>query len=404
MPGTGSRVVRGVTEPAPAQPVLLQPLTLRGVTLPNRLAVAPMCQYNVTDGLVGDYHLVHLGRFALGGFGLVMVEATGVTADGRISPGDVGLWDDAQVPGLARVAAFLREQGSVPAIQLAHAGGKASTLRPWDGHGPVTAENARPGDEPWTAVSPSGVPMGKGWPAPHPLTTAELAGVREAFVAAAQRALTAGFQVAEVHAAHGYLLNQFLSPLTNLREDSYGGSLEGRMRFPLEVVEAVRAVWPADLPLLVRVSAVDAQRDGTTLEDTIAFARELEQLGVDAIDVSGGGIGAGWQHPIGYGYQVPFAAAIKEQAGIPTMAVGLLVDPAQAEAVVATGQADLVAVAREAQDDPNFAVHAARSLTGGSYDTYPVQAGPRLAARDRLLHRLGPWTGPDPVLVEEPAS
>jgi 2,4-dienoyl-CoA reductase-like NADH-dependent reductase (Old Yellow Enzyme family) len=401
MPGVGGRVVPGVTEPTPAQPVLLQPLTLRGVTLPNRLVVAPMCQYTVTDGVVGDYHLVHLGRFALGGFGLVMVEATAVTADGRISPGDVGLWDDVQVPGLARVADFLREHGSVPAIQLAHAGGKASTLRPWDGHGPVTAGNARPGDEPWTAVSPSGVPMGQGWPAPHPLTTAELAGVREAFVAAAQRARTAGFQIAEVHAAHGYLLNQFLSPLTNLREDSYGGSLANRMRFPLEVVEAVRAVWPADLPLVVRVSAVDAQRDGTTLEDTIAFARELKAIGVDAIDVSGGGIGAGWQHPIGYGYQVPFAAAIREQAGIPTMAVGLVVDPAQAEAVVATGQADLVAVAREAQDDPNFAVHAARALTGGSYDTYPVQAGPRLAARDRLLHRLGPWTGPDPVLVEQ---
>jgi 2,4-dienoyl-CoA reductase-like NADH-dependent reductase (Old Yellow Enzyme family) len=405
MPVTSRAVDPEVTTPpSPSQPALLQPLTLRGVTLPNRLVVAPMCQYTVTDGFVGDYHLVHLGRFALGGFGLVMVEATGVTADGRISPGDVGLWNDAQIPGLARIAAFLREHGSVPAIQLAHAGGKASTHRPWDGHGPVTVETARPGDEPWTTVSPSGVPMGEGWPAPHPLTTDELAGVREAFVAAARRALTAGFQVAEVHAAHGYLLNQFLSPLTNLRDDQYGGSLANRMRFPLEVVEAVRAVWPADLPLVVRVSAVDAQRDGTTLEDTIVFARELKALGVDAIDVSGGGIGAGWQHPIGYGYQVPFAAAIKEQAGIPTMAVGLLVDPRQAEAVVATGQADLVAFARQAQDDPNLALHAARELTDGSYDTYPVQAGPRLAARDRLLHRLGPWTGPDPVLVEEPAS
>ncbi len=380
------------------RPALLTPLTLRGVTLPNRLAVAPMCQYSVIDGLVGDYHLVHLGRFALGGFGLVVVEATGVTPEGRISPGDVGLWDDAQVPGLTRVAAFLREHGSVPAIQLAHAGGKASTHRPWDGGGPVTPENARPGEAPWRTVSPSGVPMGEGWPEPHALTVPELAEVRDAFVAAARRALAAGFEVVEVHAAHGYLLNQFLSPLTNRREDGYGGSLEARMRFPLEVVEAVRAVWPEDRPLFVRVSAVDGSREGTTLADTLTFVHELRALGVDAVDVSGGGIGGGWDHPIGYGYQVPHAAAIREQAGIPTMAVGLLVDPQQAEAVVAGGSADLVAVAREAQDDPNFALHAARELTAG-YGAYPVQAGPRLAARDRLLTRLGPWTGPHPVQV-----
>nr|WP_254781724.1 hypothetical protein [Modestobacter sp. DSM 44400] len=195
-----------------------------------------------------------------------------------------------------------------------------------------------------------------------------------------------------------------MSPLTNRREDSYGGSLENRMRFPLEVVAAVRAVWPADLPLFVRVSAVDASRDGTTIEDTVAFSRVLKALGVDAVHVSGGGVGAGWEHPIGYGYQVPFAAQVRAEADVPTVAVGLIVDAQQAEAVVAGGQADLVALAREAQDDPNFALHAARELTKGSYDAYPVQAGPRLASRDRMLDRLGPWTGPDPVLVEEPTA
>src|SRR3954454_2541370 len=207
-------------------PALLQPLTLRGLTLRNRLVVAPMCQYSVTDGLVGDYHLVHLGRFALGGFGLVIVEATGVTAEGRISHGDVGLWSDEHVPGLARIADFLHAQGAAAGVQLAHAGAKASSRRPWDGGGPVTAENAHPGEEPWPTVSASEVPVGPGWPTPHALTVQELAEVREAFVAAARRALTAGFDVVELHAAHGYLLHQFLSPLTNQRTDEYGGSLE----------------------------------------------------------------------------------------------------------------------------------------------------------------------------------
>jgi 2,4-dienoyl-CoA reductase-like NADH-dependent reductase (Old Yellow Enzyme family) len=334
-----------------------------------------MCQYSVTDGLVGDYHLVHLGRFALGGFGLVVVEATGVTPEGRISHGDVGLWDDAQVPGLGRVAAFLRAHGSVPAIQLAHAGGKASTRRPWDGGGPVTTEDARPGEAPWRTVSPSGVPMGEGWPQPHALTVPEPGEVRDAFVGPVQGPAPSLRGVGRTGSL--LLLHEFPSPLTNRREDGYGGSPEARMRFPLEVVEAVRAAWPEDRPLFVPVSAVDASREGTTLADTVAFARALRARGVDAVDVSGGGIGEGWDHPIGHGYQVPHAEPIRERAGIPTMAVGLLVDPQQAEAVVAGGSADLVAVAREAQDDPNFALHAARELTAG-YGAYPVQAGPRL--------------------------
>jgi 2,4-dienoyl-CoA reductase-like NADH-dependent reductase (Old Yellow Enzyme family) len=383
-------------------PALLSPLPLRGVTLPNRLVVAPLCQYSVSDGFVGDYHLAHLGRFALGGFGLVMVEATGVTPEGRISHGDVGLWSDEHVPGLSRVVDFLHAHGSAAGIQLAHAGAKASSQRPWEGGGPVTPENARPGEEPWPTVSASAVPAGPGWPTPHALTGDELAGVRDAFVAAARRALTAGFDVVEVHAAHGYLLHQFLSPLSNRREDGYGGLREARMRFPLEVVEAVRAAWPADKPLFVRVSAVDGSPDGITVEDTVTFARELKARGVDVVDTSGGGLGGGWQHAIGYGYQVPFAARIRAEADIAAMAVGLIVDARQAETIVEQGYADLVAVGREAQDDPNFAARAARELTG-SHDGYPVQAGPRLAARDRLLGTLGPWTGPDPVQVNQPA-
>jgi 2,4-dienoyl-CoA reductase-like NADH-dependent reductase (Old Yellow Enzyme family) len=379
--------------------VLFTPLTLRGLTLSNRLVVAPMCQYSVTDGLVGDYHLAHLGRFALGGFGLVIVEATGVTADGRITHGDVGLWSDEHVPGLARVVDFLHAEGAAAGIQLAHAGAKASSRRPWEGSGPVTVENGRPGEVPWPTVSASEVPVGPGWPTPHALTVEELAEIREAFVAAARRSLTAGFDVVELHAAHGYLLHQFLSPLTNRREDEYGGSSEARMRFPLEVAEAVRAVWPADKPLFVRVSAVDGSREGITIEDSVAFARGLKALGIDAVDVSGGGVGGGWEHPLGYGYQVPFAAQIRAEADVATMAVGLIVDARQAETIVADGSADLVALAREAQENPNFAVHAARVLTDGSYDSYPVQAGTRLAGRERLLGKLGPWTGPDPVQV-----
>src|SRR3954454_9316645 len=301
-------------------PALLQPLTLRGLTLRNRLVVAPMCQYSVADGFVGEYHLVHLGRFALGGFGLVIVEATGVTAEGRISHGDVGLWSDEHVPGLARIADFLHAQGASAGIQLAHAGAKASSLRPWDGSGPVTTENGRPHEAPWHTVSASAVPVGPGWPTPHALTAAELAEIRDAFVAATRRALAAGFDVVELHAAHGYLLHQFLSPLSNRRDDSYGGSLEARMRFPLEVIEAVRAEWPEDKPLFVRVSAVDGARQGITIEDTVALCRELKARGVDVVDVSGGGIGGGWEHPLGYGYQVPYSARIRAEAGIATKA------------------------------------------------------------------------------------
>jgi len=267
----------------------------------------------------------------------------------------------------------------------------------------VTPSNARPGEPPWPTVSASAVPVGPGWPTPHPLTVAELAEIRDAFVAAARRALTAGFDVIELHAAHGYLLHQFLSPLSNRRDDEYGGPLENRMRFPLEVASAVRAAWPEDKPLFLRLSAVDGSHTGITLDDSVAFARELRAVGVDVVDVSGGGIGGGWEHPLGYGYQVPYAGRIRSESSIATAAVGLIVDPRQAEEIVGRGHADLVMLARQAQDDPNWAVHAFRELTGGSYEVYPVQAGPRLASRNELLDRLGPWTGPDPVQVQQPA-
>jgi 2,4-dienoyl-CoA reductase-like NADH-dependent reductase (Old Yellow Enzyme family) len=267
----------------------------------------------------------------------------------------------------------------------------------------VTPENARPGEDPWPTVSASAVPVGAGWPTPHPLTVDELGEIREAFVAATRRALTAGFDLVELHAAHGYLLHQFLSPLSNRRDDAYGGSPENRMRFPLEVAEAVRAAWPGEKPLFLRLSAVDGSGDGITIEDSVAFARALRIRGIDVVDVSGGGIGGGWAHPLGYGYQVPYAARIRAEAQIATAAVGLIVEPKQAEEIVAAGRSDLVMLARQAQDDPNFAVHAFRELTGGSYEVYPVQAGPRLATRNDLLDRLGPWTGPDPVQIQRPA-
>src|SRR3954465_7379411 len=280
-PGGSPRSPQFVSTPA-----LLQPLPLRQLTLRNRLVVAPMCQYSVTDGLVGDYHLVHLGRFALGGFGLVIVEATAVTADGRISHGDVGLWSSAHVPGLARIAEFLHAQGALAGGPLSPAGAKASSRRPWEGGGPVTAGNAPPGEAPWPTVSASAVAAVPDGPVPHALTVAELDEVREAFVAATHRAVEAGFDVVEIHAAHGYLLHQFLSPLSNRREDQYGGSLENRMRFPLEVFDAVRAVFPPERPVSVRVSGTDWAPGGWDLDQTIVFAKELQALGCSAVHVS----------------------------------------------------------------------------------------------------------------------
>jgi 2,4-dienoyl-CoA reductase-like NADH-dependent reductase (Old Yellow Enzyme family) len=334
---------------------LFEPLKLRDVELRNRIAVSPMCQYSAVDGFATDWHLVHLGSRAVGGAGLVIAEATAVTPEGRISPQDLGLWSDAHVAPLARVARFLREHGAAPGIQLAHAGRKAATCRPWEGDGPVTAGG-------WPVAAPSPLPFAPGYPVPHALSAAEIGALAQAFADAAARALAAGFEVVELHAAHGYLAHQFLSPLSNQRTDEYGGSLANRMRFVLEMVAAVRRVWPARLPLLLRVSATDWVAGGWDLEQTVALVRAVKPLGVDCIDCSTGGLVPNAQIPAAPGFQVPFAKQIRAQAGIATGAVGLITDPAQAAAVIADGAADLVLLARELLRDPYWPLHAAHAL------------------------------------------
>jgi 2,4-dienoyl-CoA reductase-like NADH-dependent reductase (Old Yellow Enzyme family) len=344
---------------------LFEPLTLRGITLPNRIGVSPMCQYSCEDGLATDWHLVHLGSRAVGGAGLVMTEASAVTPEGRISPQDLGIWSDAHAEPLGRIAAFIRSQKAVPGIQLAHAGRKASHSRPWEGD--RWLEPAAGG---WTPIAPSPLPYGP-VPPPREMDARDLAEVKDAFAAAARRAVAAGFQVVELHAAHGYLLHEFLSPLSNDRSDAYGGSLEARMRFPLEVAGAVRDALPDALPLLVRVSATDWVQGGWDLEDTVAFAARLRALGADLVDCSSGGLDPAARITSGPGYQVPFAEAVRRGAGIPTAAVGLITAPQQAEAILQAGQADLILLGREALRDPYWPLHAADAL--GRKVSWPAQ-------------------------------
>lgn len=358
---------------------LFDPLELRELQLKNRVVVSPMCQYSAQDGVANDWHFVHLGRFALGGAGLIFVEATAVEAEGRISFADTGLYSDEQEAAFARIVRFLKSQGAAVGIQLAHAGRKASTLPPWEGGGPTKASSAAAA-QPWQPVAPSSLPFTEGYPVPTELTLADLQRLKRSFVHATERALRAGFDVLEVHAAHGYLLTQFLSPLSNQRSDQYGGSRDQRMRFPLEVVEQVRAVWPANKPLFVRISAVDGAPGGWSLDDSVVFARELQARGVDVVDCSGGGVTpsiATLPNPREPGYQVPFAARIKREVGIRTMAIGRITDAEQANTIVAEGSADLVALARQMLDDPNWALHARERLlpetTGGP--AYPRQVG-----------------------------
>lgn len=337
---------------------LFSPFSLRSVTFRNRIGVSPMCQYSSEDGLATDWHLVHLGSRAVGGAGLVMVEATGVSPEGRISSYDMGIWDDRHAEALRPITRFIAAQGAIPGIQLAHAGRKASCSVPWlGGGGPVPVDAGG-----WQPVAPSDLPFAEGDPVPHSLSLKDLDTIESQFRDGALRALAAGFKVVEVHMAHGYLLNEFLSPLANRRADDYGGSLENRMRFPLRVVRAVRAVWPDELPLFVRISAVDWVAGGWDIEQSLALASELQHLGVDLIDCSSGFVVPQEPVPFGPGFQVPFATRIRHETGLATATVGCIVDPAQAEQIIALGQADIVLLGREMLRNPYWPLEAARQL------------------------------------------
>ncbi len=360
--------------------LLLQPFTLRQLTLPNRIVVSPMCQYSAADGLANDWHLVHLGSRAVGGAGVVFTEAVAVTEDGRITPEDLGLWHDEQIEPLQRITRFITAQGAVPAIQLAHAGRKASTWRPWLGK-----SGSIPVDEGgWQPVGPSKIAFDPKHTAPTELDETQIKGIIQTFVDAAKRSLTAGFKIVELHAAHGYLLHQFLSPLSNQRRDQYGGSFDNRIRFVLEVTTAVREVWPQELPLFVRVSATDWVEDGWNPDETVELARRLKQLGVDLIDVSSGGTASSAEIPTGPGYQTRFAERVRQESELATGTVGMITDPAQAEHILRTGQADLIFLARELLRDPYWPLHADDDL-GGRVATWPAQYQ-RATHRDQPIH------------------
>jgi 2,4-dienoyl-CoA reductase-like NADH-dependent reductase (Old Yellow Enzyme family) len=379
-----------------SSPLLFEPLSLRKVTARNRIVISPMCQYSAQDGHVTDWHLVHLGKFAQGGAGIVFVEATAVAATGRITHGDTGIWDDSHVGSLRRIASFVKDQGAVPAIQLAHAGRKASMARPWYGNGPLTPDDLARGDAAWRIVAPTETPLGEGWIAPRALKKGDLDVLLNAYRQAARRAHAAGFEVAEIHAAHGYLLHTFLSPISNTRSDEYGGSLENRMRFPLEVVRAVRETWPQDKPLFFRCSSIDDVEGGWSLEDTISLSKKLKEQGVDVVDCSSGGIlgsataATKTTLPRVPGFQLPFSERVRKDTGLKTMAVGLILDARQAEEALQGGRADLIAIGREALYDPNWPLHAARELgVDPEYARWPQQYGWWLTRRESALKKAG---------------
>ncbi len=382
------------TERRPFMSALFEPISFRGVSIKNRIAVSPMSQYRAKDGHANAWHLVHLGRFALGGAGLTFVEATAVEARGRRTPGDLGLWSDDHIESLLPVTEFLAAEGSVPGIQLGHAGRKASERRPWHGETPVTDEDVTlRGEASWPAIAPSPLPYDEDWPEPAAMSDDDIADIIAAFGDAARRAADAGFRVLDVYAGHGFLIHQFLSPLANTRTDRWGGDGAGRRRLAVEVARSIRRQWPDDLPLLFRLSATDWIDGGIEPDDTVETARALATEGVDMIDCTTGGIG-GRKRParmaISQGFQIPFAERIRSEAGIATMGVGFLWDAEVCNAAVADGKVDMIALARELLDDPNWPLHAAAQLGDDEgHALWPPESGWWLNRRDRLVKKLG---------------
>ena len=372
--------------------VLFSRWRLRGVDFPNRVVISPMQMYLARDGVANDWHFQHLAKYAVARAGCVFTEVLCVEPRGRNTHWDLGIWNDEQVPPLVRIREFVESCGAVAAAQIGHCGGKASRQRPFDGHGPLGDADATRGEPPWTPVGPIAEPSAPGYHMPHELTTVEIADIVDAFADGTRRVAQAGFRFLEVHAAHGYLVHSFYSPVSNRRRDRYGGDRGGRMRLALEIAEAVRGQWPHDLPLSFRLSCVDGLDGGWTMEDTVALARELEQRGVDAIDCSSRGVRGATslanleaaRRPARAGYQVPYAEELRRKTGIPTMAVGLILTPRQAERILERGQADLVLLAREALYDPHWVLHAARELEDDpEWDLWPPSWGWWLAQRAR---------------------
>lgn len=386
-----------------SQPLLFTPLKIRSVALPNRIALPPLCMYSANDGLANGFHFSHLTTFARGRAGLVFTEATAVLPEGRISHGCCGLWNDAQAEAYKPITEAIIGFGSVPGIQLAHAGRKASVRTPWQGSAPLDATDAADGRAPWKCYGPTAEPVGPTWPAPTAMTEADIARTVEAFAASAKRAVKASFKVLEIHGAHGYLLHSFLSPLANKRNDRYGGDIGGRMRFALEVAAAVRAAWPEELPLFFRISAVDGLPGGWTIEDSVVLAKELKVRGVDVVDCSAGGIAgapAFRAHDNGQllksrgerppGFQVPYAERVRRDSGIATMAVGVIITGKQAEAILQEGRADLVAVGREMMYDPFWSLKAAEQLEcDPNAKMWPNNYGWAIQRRSEIMAQAG---------------